>query len=225
MITSGIMEILHKAIQIYDKRCGKRYLIVFGAKKNFNYQYIQIKIKQSYFWHLLGCKLNDDSNENKNNTYIKCKNNVDVSDKISSVHSFSEILEKYSAVQSVFDFVEKAREIKVGYVVDCPEAYLFEIGSGNDSSIIGYDYSNIRTDDFLFPKSAQQKPISKVSKNAYRVFLILSKEMGDKYYTNVEYKIKKGICSELKAYIPKDIKISQSLFNIENKETEAGQET
>ena len=36
------------------------------------------------------------------------------SDKTSSVHSFSEMLEKYSAVQSVFDFVEKAREIKVG---------------------------------------------------------------------------------------------------------------
>ena len=43
MITQGIMEILHKAIQIYDKRCGKEYLIVFGTKKNFDYKFIQIK--------------------------------------------------------------------------------------------------------------------------------------------------------------------------------------
>lgn len=214
MITSGIMEILHKAIQIYDKRCGKEYLIVFGSKNHFEYKFIQIKIKQSYFWHLLGCRLDADSNEGKNTTYLNCKNNINVADKISSVHKFSEIQEKYSAIQNVFDFVEKAKQIKVCYAFDCPEEFLFKIGSGNTSGIIGYDYSNNGSTDFLFPKSAQLKSISKISKTTYRIFLILSKKIGDKFFNNIEYEIKNDICIELKEFIPKDVKISQHLFGI-----------
>ena len=72
MITSGIMEILHESIQIYDRLCGKNYLIVFGSKNKYNF--VELTIRQSSFWHLLGCSLNQDSNEGKANTYIKCKN-------------------------------------------------------------------------------------------------------------------------------------------------------
>lgn len=105
MITSGIMKILHESIQIYDKLCGKSYLIVFGSKSN--YKFVEVIIKQSSFWHLLGCNLEADSNEGKNDTYIKCKNREDISEKVSSIHSFSEIREKSSAMQNVFDFIEK----------------------------------------------------------------------------------------------------------------------
>ena len=37
MITSGIMKILHESIQIYDKLCGKNYLIVFGLKNKYKF--------------------------------------------------------------------------------------------------------------------------------------------------------------------------------------------
>ena len=58
MITSGIMEILQESIQLYDKLCGKNYLMVFGSKNN--YKFIQLTIRQSSFWHLLGCCLDED---------------------------------------------------------------------------------------------------------------------------------------------------------------------
>ena len=106
MITSGIMKILDESIQIYDKLCGKNYLIVFGSKNK--YKFIQTTIRKSSFWNLLGCSLNLDINDGKRNTYLRCKNKKDVSDKISSVHSFSEITEKHSAMKNVFDFIAKA---------------------------------------------------------------------------------------------------------------------
>ena len=59
MITSGIMKILDESIQIYDKLCGKNYLIVFGSKNK--YKFIQTTIRQSSFWHLLGCSLELDT--------------------------------------------------------------------------------------------------------------------------------------------------------------------
>ena len=86
MITQGIMKILLEPIQIYDKLCEKSYLMDFGSKND--YKFVEIIIKQNSFWHLLGCNLKSDSNKGKNNTYMKCKNREDISEKVSSIHSF-----------------------------------------------------------------------------------------------------------------------------------------
>lgn len=211
MITSGIMEILHESIQIYDRLCGKNYLMVFGSKNK--YKYIQLTIRQSSFWHLLGCELDIDTNQGKQNTYLRCKNKEDISDKVSSIHSFSEITEKYSAMKNVFDFIAKAKEIKICYAVNCPEEYLFKIGTGNQTGVIGYDYPNNNPLNLLFPKSAQLKSISKISRSSDRVLMILSKNINEKYYDRIEFEIKKNICSELIEHIPDEIKIS-SAFKI-----------
>lgn len=208
MITPRIMEILHESIQIYDRLCGKNYLIVFGSKNK--YKFVELTIRQSSFWHLLGCSLNQDSNEGKANTYLRCKNKEDVSDKISSIHSFSEITEKYDAMKNVFDFIAKASEIKICYVVGCPEEYLFKIGTGNNIGTIGYDYPNSGS-SLLFPKSAQLKSISKLSKNPDRVLMIMSKNINTKHYHKIEYEIKKDIHSELIKHIPDEIKVSLNI--------------
>lgn len=209
MITSGIMEILHDSIQIYDKLCGKNYLIVFGAKNN--YKFIQITIRQSSFWHLLGCCLNEDTNDGKRSTYLKCKNKEDVSGKVSSVHNFSEIKEKYLAMKNVFDFISKANDIKICYPKKCPEEYLFRVGTGNNIGIIGYDYPNDNSSNLLFPKSAQLKSISKISRNPDRVLMILSRRISEKHYNKIEYEISKNVHSELIEHIPSEIKVSSTI--------------
>ena len=147
----------------------------------------------------------------KNNTYLRCKNKDDVSDKLSSIHSFSEIKEKYTAMKNVFDFVDKASIIRVCHSVNCPEEYLFKIGAGNDTGIIGYDYPNNGSSKVLFPKSAQLKSISKISVNSEKVLMILSKEIGGKYYNKIEYEIKKNVNYELLKNIPDGIKVSLSV--------------
>lgn len=205
MITTGIMKTLHDAIQIYDKLCGKNYLISFGSRNE--YKFVQVIIKQSSFWHLLGCSLDPDTHEGKNNTYLKCKNQENVSDKISSIHSFSEIKEKYEAMKNVFNFIEKSSQIKICHTINCPEKYLFKIGTGNHLGIIGYDHPNKSISDFLFPKSAQLKSISKLSQNPSRILMILSKNMGDKYYNNIEYEIKHNIHLDIIPHLPSKIKI------------------
>ncbi|MDE6749381.1 MAG: hypothetical protein K2K21_10055 [Lachnospiraceae bacterium] len=209
MITPGIMKILHESIQIYDKLCGKSYLIAFGSKNN--YKFAEVIIKQSSFWHLLGCNLEDDSNDGKNDTYMKCKNREDISEKVSSIHSFSEIKEKSTAMQNVFDFIEKANQIKIGYAIGCPEEYIFKIGTGNNLGIIGYDYPNKGKPNLLFPKSAQLKALSKISKDTYKVIMILSKDISQRDYNNIEYEIKKDVYLEIIKFLPSSIKVSLSV--------------
>lgn len=207
MITKGIMEILHESIQIYDELCGKSYLLLFGSKNK--YEYIEIVFKQSAFWHLLGCELEPDSMGGKANTYAECKKRHDILDKVTSIHNFSEILEKSDAMKNVFNFIEKAKEIKIGCAANCPEQYLFRIGSGNENGIIGYDYPNYGNRGLLFPKSAQLKSISKISRNTDKVLLILSKELNQRDYFKIEYEIKKGIYSQVKEYLPDNVKIKE----------------
>ena len=206
MVTSGIMKMLHEAIRIYDKLCGRNYLIVFGSKNK--YKFIQLTIRQSNFWHLLGCSLDSDTNDGKRITYLKCRNQEDVSDKILSDRSFSEISEKYTAMKNVFNFIAKASEIKISYATNCPEEHLFTIGTGNDSGVIGYDYPNDGSSDLLFPKSAQLKSISKISQRPDRVLMIMSKEIMEKHYNKMEYEIKKNAHSEILKHIPETIKVS-----------------
>lgn len=212
MITLGIMEILHESIQVYDKLCGKNYLIAFGSKNN--YKFVEIIIKQSSFWHLLGCNLEADSNKGKNDTYMKCKDRKDISEKVLSIHSFSEIREKNSAIQNVFDFIEKANQIKIGYAIGCPEEYIFKIGVGNNLGIIGYDYPNRGNSNFLFPKSVQLKPISKISKDIYKVLMILSKDISHRDYSTIEYEIKKDVSLEIIKFLPGNINVSLTMQNI-----------
>lgn len=210
MISENIMNLLHDAIQVFDKRCGQQYLIIFGAKGK--YQFVKIQIKQSHFWHLLGCKLEPDTNSSKGNTYSACINKIDVSEKISSIHGYSEIQEKYIAVQKVFDFIDKARQIKIGYTVDCPEQYIFQVGTGNEQGVIGYDYPNTGFKEYLLPKSAQLKPLSKIANTTFRIFLIISKHTGENQNIKIEYEIKKGLYEEIKEDLPENIKEELNQF-------------
>lgn len=209
MISSNIMDMLHESIQIYDKLCGKNYLVVFGAKNK--YKFIQLTIRQSSFWHLLGCSLDADTKEGKKNTYLRCKKKEDVTDKISTVHKFSVIKEKYTAMKNVFDFVAKASELKICYVAGCPEEHLFKIGTGNNGGVIGYDSPNSGLASLLFPKSAQLKSISKLTQRPDRVLMILSKAINEEHYHKIEYEIKKNIHAELINHIPNEIKVSSNI--------------
>lgn len=197
MITSGIMKILHDSIQVYDELCEKKYFIIFGSKKITDC--VEIAIKQSAFWHLLGCSLDNDTPTGKRNTYLKCKNKEDVSDKIFSKHSFSEIQEKAKAMKETFNFIEKANQIRIDHVSGCPEEYMFQIGIGNGRGIIGYDHTNQNSLHSLVPKSAQLKSITKISKNPLRIQAILSKNISDRDYRKIEYEVKKGICEQIQA--------------------------
>lgn len=167
----------------------------------------------------MGCSLEADSNEGKNDTYMKCKDGEDISGKVSSIHSFSEIKEKSSAIQNVFDFIEKASQIKIGYAIGCPEEYLFKIGVGNNLGIIGYDYPNRGKSNFLFPKSSQLKPISRIAKGTYKVLMILSKDISHRDYSNIEYEIKKDVYLKIIEFLPGNINVSltvQGIIQINN---------
>lgn len=207
MITNGILELLHNAIYEYDKKCGKSYLVAFSSGRKNEMNVIQLHFTQSYFWHLLGCKLVEDSVQGKKAAYYKCLKREDISDKVNTIHSFSEIQDKYNAFMQVFDFVKNAKNMKIGFTENCPEQFIFRTGIGSLSGMIGYDYPEKGKHGYLIPKSAQRKSLSKVSRNLNKILFILSKKNENTFYFNMEYEIKNGVFEALKAQIPENIAI------------------
>lgn len=116
MISETLFGRLKDCIQLYDKKCRKDYVIVFSKGKNDTLKYCQVTFNAYNFWHLVGCKLED---ENHAEVYNQCKNSEKVTDilkKISLVHSSSEAYTKCEIFERVFDFVSNAKCIKIGFV-------------------------------------------------------------------------------------------------------------
>lgn len=199
MISSNVLKILHQDILLFNKLQGKSYLIAFASGKNSELMYETIDIHESNFWHLLGCKLDEDNAENKHLTYIKCLNQENISEKVSLIKGYgiSEITEKHNAFNLVFDFIKNAKQIKVGYTNGFQEKYI-NMGIGNMSGIIGYGVKNKNESGNKIPKTAQGKSLTKISKNQYKIIYILSKNISSIKYETLEYEIKCGIYKSIK---------------------------
>lgn len=197
---------LKECIQLYDKKCGNDYVIVFGRGKKDILKYCHITFNQYNFWHLLGCKL---EGKNHMGVYSQCKDGGDISEKLSLVHSYPEAYTKCGIFRKVFDFTANAKSIKIGYVAKCPEEVYLTMALGNETGIIGYDYAK-GNKKFMIPKIVQEKKISSVSSELNKILFILSKKQSQKTYMNIEYEIKEGVVKEYFPQISGEIKINDN---------------
>lgn len=146
--------------------------------------------------------------------YNQCKNGENVTDileKISLVHSSSEAYTKCGIFEKLFDFVSKAKFIKIGYVNKCPEEVYLTMALGNEIGIIGYDYPKINK-NFMIPKTVQEKKISSMSSSLNKILFILSKDQSQREYTHIEYEIKEGVVKEHFSQISMEMKVSDGLI-------------
>lgn len=206
MIAENLLRHLHECIQLYDKKCGNDYVLVFGKGKKNTVSYCHVTFNCYNFWHLLGCKLNDKDHKQ---VYSQCKNGEDISEKLSLVHSYSEAYTKCRIFNKIFDFVSNAKCIKIGYAVKCPEEFYLTMALGNELGITGYDYVK-GNKQFMIPKTVQEKKISSVSPELSKILFILSKDQSQKAYANIEYEIKKDVAREYFPQISDEIEISDS---------------
>ena len=216
MITNDkVKEKIHKNSQLYELRNNHDYLLVFNQGKKYKNKFIEISFKHINFWHLVGCKL--DKNVDAKLAYEDCRNGVDIFSDVSLCHTVEEALIKNDIFENTFDFIAKAKHIKLVYTANSPEQYTFFMAIGNENGVVGYDYPKDRNNriKYLFPKSTQNKSLSKISKNYHKVVYILSKRYDEKEYKNLEYEIKNGVSVGLITELPKDILINIACKNID----------
>jgi hypothetical protein len=200
MISQEILAILQKHIQTYDEKCGKDYLIVISTGKKNKPDFCEITFNHYNYWHLLGCKT---TSKDAFLTYENCKNYQDVSKDINLLYGLSTFYKKEHTFDQVFDFVNKAKSVRLGYTTIGPEQFRLTMAIGNSIGIIGYDFPKNPVRKFLIPKSCQEKSLKMVSNESRKILFILSKKSGHKYYDRIDYEIKKDLSKEFVNEFPK----------------------
>lgn len=208
MYSGKLKEQIFNAIKIYDELCGREYFILYSYSKEKEPEFVELRFEHFNFWHLIGCKI-EDTNESKLEIYDRVLNQTatdDIFDRINQIYGQKEIYQKVEVIKKVFNFVKMAKVIGIGKNKISPESFQFEMGIGNDFGIIGYDKDKKNRGKSI-PKTTRDKRLKELCKTKGKILFILSKNINDNTYSNLEYEIKKEILDEYK-YILEENNIS-----------------
>lgn len=216
MISKKSMNELHRAIKKYDKLVNKTYLLAY-KKDESTFEFIEIKIEECNFWHLLGCKLptskTNKYDEHHHIYYEKCLNGEDISQDLSYAegHKEKDVVEKRQTIESVFDFVSNAKGLKLSKSGE----YNFQLAIGSVIGIIGYNNNH----NIYYPKTAQNKDINKIITRTYstrklnKITIILSKDNNNLEYNHIEFEAGKDLFAKLADQF-KNIPLSAELLQL-----------
>lgn len=216
MISKKSMNELHRAIKKYDKLVNKTYLLAY-KKDESTFEFIEIKIEECNFWHLLACKLptskTNKYDEHHHIYYEKCLNGEDISQDLSYAegHKEKDVVEKRQTIESVFDFVSNAKGLKLSKSGE----YNFQLAIGSVIGIIGYNNNH----NIYYPKTAQNKDINKIITKTYstrklnKITIILSKDNNSLEYNHIEFEAGKDLFAKLADQF-KDIPLSAELLQL-----------
>ena len=216
MISKKSMNELHRAIKKYDKLVNKTYLLAY-KKDESTFEFIEIKIEECNFWHLLGCKLPTSKtnryDEHHHIYYEKCLNGEDISQDLSYAegHKEKDVVEKRQTIESVFDFVSNAKGLKLSKSGE----YNFQLAIGSVIGIIEYNNNH----NIYYPKTAQNKDINKIITRTYstrklnKITIILSKNNNNLEYNHIEFEAGKDLFAKLADQF-KNIPLSAELLQL-----------
>ncbi len=206
MILKKDLILLQQAIKIYDRRAGKQYLISYRTNKNHHAKVIELSIREGNFWHLVGCKVNQECDGHV--VYQACLEGKDVSESLSYTRRSQDLKKKADIFCKLFDFIENAKILRIASTENAPEAAMFCVGAGTVGGLIGYD----KVSKYHIPKTTQEKSIFALDKNASdKIFLVLSKSDESEIYDVMEYSISKDHAGELCAELMDSYRISEDL--------------
>lgn len=211
MISYNNMQILNKMIKIYNDLTNKDFLIAYNISPKYPLNFIEIQVRDKNFWHLLGCRICDNSISPKE-LYQKCLNDEDISAYLDYTHEASSVREKAETFQQIYNFVSKAKIVNLVDVHGLPDEKTYNLGIGSEIGIIGYG----RKSNFLYPKSTQKRPISTIKKkNDGKIRIIIEKEITDLEYNKISFEAGKDLFAKLADQF-KNIPLSSELLQLMN---------
>lgn len=209
MIHKTTEKILSIAIQEYEKLAGKEFLIGCSVGRNHPTEYIILQLNRHNFWHLLGCQL--DKSKLKNSTidvYNMCMKGESVQDYLIYTKDSMSVEQKKDPFLNIFNFVEKAKQIRISDTKDTPDYCKFKLVHGNAHGIIGYGNDrNIKNSNIYIPKTTQSKASQSFNHDNKKILFILSRKIHDCVFKKLEYEVTPGLYMKLAAHIPSEYKI------------------
>lgn len=214
MISKDNYELVKKAIKIHNRLKDRTYLILYKVNAKETAKTMETPILEENFWHLVGCKFDEELNltvDQKHQLYLDCVAEKDISASLIYTRQAQDVSKKANVVIRMFDFVDNAKSIRLCHTDGTPEATMFKVGAGSNNGVIGYSVES----KGMIPKTAQQKSIFKIKAAANdKIFLIISKPYGNAKYDRLDYVISKKVFPTISDEIPEGIMYDAQLFKM-----------
>lgn len=209
-----LLSKLHSAANLYSKYAESSLLFLFSKDKLSEYNAYEVFFHKYNFMHLAGIKSETLSAE----TFFEaCLSRTVKRKDCSPRHSITNIYEKVSVINSLLDF-KNCKCYRIGKKDLITRDNDFEMATGNNSGVIGYDHriskKGTATADktkLAVPTTLITTPITQLVAKPEKIMFILQKKSEDNTYSKVFYEIKKGLLMEKLSFFSKEI---QSLIEL-----------
>lgn len=204
MIQDSTRDVLSIAIKEYDKLAGKEFLIGCSISRNHDTEYMVLQINRHNFWHLLGCQIDKSKIKNTSlDIYDMCIKGEPIQEYLIYTKDCNSSEKKKLPFLNVFNFVEKAKQIRISYTKNTPDYYKFKLVHGNATGIIGYDNDkNTKDPNLYIPKTTQSKASQSFNNENKKINFILSRMIHDTEFKKLEYEATPGLYMKLATTIP-----------------------
>ena len=101
MISKEKYELVKKAIQVHNKLKGRTYLILYKTNAKQTSKFMETPILEENFWHLVGCKIDEQLNfspQQKHQLYLDCVKGEDISESLNYTRQAQDVSKKVNGV-------------------------------------------------------------------------------------------------------------------------------
>lgn len=199
---------LQKNAKKYSEYADSTLLFVFRGSKSEEYEFYKVRFGRNNFMHLAGIK---SKTKKAVEFYEACLNGTVKKEDCTPRHSNNNMYAKVAIMERLLDF-RQSKCYKIGEKDLVTKDNDFEMATGNNYGIIGYDVrvsnkgnKTVNASKSAIPTTLLNNPLASYCSRPQKIMFILQKIDGEDRYHKIIFEIKKGLLKTEKKVFPENI--------------------
>lgn len=204
-----LVTILHKSAKLYSEYAGTTLLFIFREKKADEYDFYEVRYGKNNFMHLAGIKSHSLT---ANEFYECCLDGTIVREHCNPRRDANTMYAKVAVLEQILD-LRNSKCYKIGEKDLVTRFNDFEMATGNDKGVIGYDSrvkksgtDEVNREKAPVPTTLLNNPITDYCSRPKKIMFILQKQEQENTYKKLFYEIKKELYESEKELFSDELK-------------------
>lgn len=209
LTSEELVSILHKSAVMYSEYADTTLLFIFREKKTDPYDYYEVRFGKNNFMHLAGIKSETLS---ANDFYDACLAGTITKEQCNPRKDANTMYAKVAVMNQMLD-LRNSKCFKIGEKDLVTRDNDFEMATGNENGVLGYDSritlrgtGQVDKSKSPIPTTLLNNSITEYCTRPQKIMFILQKSDGESAYNNLYYEIKKGLYQTEKEIFNDEIK-------------------
>lgn len=195
-----LISILHKSAKLYSEYADTTLLFIFREKKTDRYEFYEVRYGKNNFMHLAGIK---SDSLTVDEFYEGCLEGTITREHCNPRRDANTMYAKVGILEQMLD-LRNSKCYKIGEKNLVTRFNDFEMATGNDKGVIGYD-SRIKKKTPI-PTTLLNSPITDYCSRPKKIMFILQREDCEDTYKKLFYEIKKDLFESEKEFFSEELK-------------------